>query len=106
MVTWEVARSLGLQGHIRPQLDYREFEEELDEEFFVHDRVGKKLTMPRTTSLGGCDGDQLHEILDEYSHVVLDIKWLLGPRADTEMQFAFLRVSRCVNSADTDTDEV
>ncbi|KAF3009733.1 hypothetical protein E8E13_009219 [Curvularia kusanoi] len=95
MVVFETARSLGLRVDIRPQLDYNAYDEELNAQHCMTHWIGKKLTEPTQTNLGGCDDDDAYDdILAEFPTEEGRIKWLWNspyPLGPDELQFVHLR---------------
>jgi hypothetical protein len=96
MVTYEVFQSLGIQVQIRPALDYRGHwrTQHIEDDFSYDDRIGRKLTGPVTSDMGGSDGYDIMEPFDDFPEEELEVEWLNEPVKDTkEFQFAFLAVS-------------
>ena len=104
-MAYEVFRSLGIKTRVRPVLLTSDNEEDKrddrsekhtneddDQKHLQFARIGKKLSAPVMSSIGGCMDDSWSKIYAKYPHNRRQIRWL-NRATTTNLQFGFLAVS-------------
>ncbi|KAI4660751.1 uncharacterized protein J4E79_005319 [Alternaria viburni] len=102
-MAYEVFRSLGIKTRVRPVLltsgedeedeeddrSENRTDEDDDQKHLQFARIGKKLSAPVMSSVGGDEDDTWSEIYAQYPHDRLHVRWL-NRHTTTNLQFGFL----------------